>query len=298
MATIFVGVDGGATKSHIRVEDEEGRLLGRAKSGPANIRISSAETWQAIYAGLNPIFNQHGLSLKEHTVHAGMGLAGLELEEAHQDFIRYAHDFHTLIVASDAHTACLGAHGGQDGAVVIAGTGVVGFQIEKGETTKVGGFGFPHDDIGGGAWLGLQAVQITLQWLDGRLPFSNLANAIYKHFQEDLRHLVIWANKANSTLFATLAPIVIQQSEEQDPLAISLMQQAASSIAQVGSALISRQKHTRAIPLPCVFLGGIARFLLPYLPMEFSARLRTSLGTADAGAIYMVRQRVSNLRAH
>lgn len=286
--TFFVGVDGGATKCHVRVEDEKGQLIGQAVSGPANIRISTQDSWNAIYAGLNPILKQHGISLKDHSVHAGMGLAGLEMEDAHQAFIHSAHDFRTLIVASDAYTACLGAHGGQDGSVIIVGTGVVGFQIEQKNTTKVSGFGFPHDDRGGGAWLGLQAVQETLQWLDGRKPSSLLAKSIYAHFQENMNDLVKWANQANSTLFATLAPIVIQQSEAKDPVAMDLMRKAAKAITDVSDALIARQTHSQ--DLACVLLGGIAPFLLPYLPKEFQARLRERLGTPESGAILMARR--------
>ena len=75
----------------------------------------------------------------------------------------------------------------------------MGFQIESKRMTKVGGWGFPHDDEGGGAWLGLHAVKITLKWLDRRLPESGLARAIYAYFAEDQQQLVTWANQANST---------------------------------------------------------------------------------------------------
>ena len=46
--------------------------------------------------------------------------------------------------------------------------GTVAFQIEGDKEYKVGGWGFPHGDEGSGAWLGLEAVRLTLHWLDGR----------------------------------------------------------------------------------------------------------------------------------
>ena len=286
----FIGVDGGATKCIVRVEDEAGRILGQETCGPANIRISVDQAWQSINTALSKILTANSLSLREkkYQFHAGMGLAGCELAEAYQTFLNYPHCFTTLMVSSDAHTACLGAHGGEDGAIIIAGTGVVGFQIQQGSTAKVGGWGFPHDDEGGGAWLGLEAVKLTLQWLDGRLPRSNLAEAVYVYFKRDRDQLVNWANQANSTAFAEMAPIVIQQIEAHDEAAIHLIKRCATAIDRIGYALYAQQpvKHK---PLPCSLVGGIAPFLVPYLGEELRQRLRPSLSAPDAGAIFLVR---------
>ncbi len=43
---------------------------------------------------------------------------------------------------TDAHAACIGAHNGADGAIIIIGTGVVGYQTQNGEGVQVGGWGF------------------------------------------------------------------------------------------------------------------------------------------------------------
>jgi glucosamine kinase len=188
----FIGVDGGATKCTVRVEDESGRLIGMATGGAANIRLSVSGTWNAILGALTTILTKEDMTLSQSGLrfHVGMGLAGCEIPAAYEAFIAASPDFATLLVVSDAHTACLGAHQGQDGAIIIAGTGVVGFQIEHGRTTSVGGFGFPHDDEGGGAWLGLQAVSLTLKTLDGRLPCSALSEKILARFHHDATQLV------------------------------------------------------------------------------------------------------------
>lgn len=278
----FIGVDGGATKTQARLEDATGVVLATAISGPANIRLSVTQAWQSINSALEKVLHSAGLSLAEGSsfLHVGMGLAGCEMIESYQAFVKQPHSFTTLVVSSDSHTACLGAHGG-DGAIIIAGTGVVGLQINGGQLTKVSGWGFPHDDQGGGAWLGLRAIEITLQWLDGRLPASGLANAVYDHFAGNQNGLVMWANKANSTAFAELAPLVIQQSQRGDAVAIELMQQAAQAINRVGAALLST--------LPCSLLGGISSFVEPYLETSLRARLRPCQATPDVGAILLVR---------
>ncbi len=265
MQSLYIGVDGGATKVIVRVEDEQGRLLGQETGGPANIRISVPQTWESINTTLDAVLQRLNISHDDpaYSLHAGMGLAGCELPSAYQAFLAGSHRFKSLVVTTDAHTACLGAHQGKDGAIIIIGTGVVGYQIKNGKITKVGGWGFPNDDTGGGAWLGLEAVKLTLQWLDGRDPRTELAAAVYEYFSEDLDHMVDWANQANSTAFARVAPIVIQLAKDGEPAARQLLKQAAKAIDKIGYALDSAIE-IQELPLPCSLIGGVAPFLVPY----------------------------------
>ena len=294
MRDFFIGVDGGATKCIVRLEDEEKRLLGQEIGGPANIRNSIEDTWQSIYTCINKMLHSFSLSFEGACFHVGMGLAGCEVLEAYQAFVKCSHPFKTLVVSSDSHIACLAAHQGGDGAIIIAGTGVVGFQMEVGKTAQVGGWGFPLDDEGGGAWLGLCACRMTLRWLDGRIPVSSLTKKIYAHFSEDQHQLIYFANNANSTQFAELAPLVIQHAKAGDTLAIQLMQQAACAIDEIGLALYKAQKQ-KNYSLPCSLVGGVASFLEPYLGETLRARLRPFQLPPAAGAILLVRNEMSLL---
>jgi len=295
MKQFFIGVDGGATKCIVRVEDEAGNLLGREICGPANIRISVEQTWQSINSALDRILCRLGISLNDKYCrwHAGMGLAGCEIREAYEAFLAQHHHFETLVISSDAHTACLGAHAGNDGAIIIVGTGTVGFQVESGQTTKVGGWGFPHDDQGGGAWLGLEAVKLTLQALDGRKPPSCLTAAIYAKFSDNLDCFVAWVNQANSTALAELAPIVIQHSQAHDPYATGLLQEAALAVDRISDALYSAQfNHSQS--LSCSLIGGIAPFIKQFLGAKLVARMYPCQLTPDAGAVLLVRNYLVN----
>jgi glucosamine kinase len=281
---LFIGVDGGGTKSLVRIEDEAGCLLGREVSGPANVRISVDQSWQSILSGLNKILPDY----HRYTIHAGMGLAGCEVQQAYQTFINYSHPFATLVVSSDSHVACLGAHAGNDGAIIIAGTGVVGYQSENDQIAKVSGWGFPHDDEGSGAWIGLEAMRLTLKWLDGRAAETDLAKVVYAHFHEHKENLLKWANSANATAFAELAPLVVQQSQAGDVAAIAILKRAALAIDAVAATLLAKQSDQHR-ELPCSLVGSIAPYLEPYLQATLRSRLRPSLTTPDVGAIMLVR---------
>lgn len=285
MSALFIGVDGGATKVVVRVEDEHGSLLGVETGGPANIRISVAQAWDSINAALEKILRPLNLS-GQHDLHAGMGLAGSEIDEARQAFLNQPHAFRTLTISSDAHTACLGAHNGADGAVIMLGTGVVGYAIRAGKHAKVGGWGFPHDDIGGGAWLGLEAVKLTLQWLDGRAAESGLTDAVFRHFDSNRKQLVAWACQANSSAFATLAPLVVKQGQAGDEAATGLLKQSAHEVERIAAALENKCMNAG---LQCVLSGSIAPFIQSFIDSSLAKRLTPAISTPDAGAILLAR---------
>lgn len=298
MRQLFIGVDGGGTKTVVRVEDEAGNVLGQAVDGPANIRISVDQAWQSINAALEKIFKSLGISLQSsgYELQAGMGLAGCELKSAYHQFLQVKHPFNRLTVASDAYTACIGAHGGQDGAIIIIGTGVVGFQIEQPHTSRAGGFGFPHDDQGGGAWLGLQAVSHALACHDGRAKKDALSKAVENYFDEDVSQLVSWANQANSTQFAILAPLVIEQAQRNEASAVHFMQRAAKHIDDIHAALQAAQ-HDQGDILPRVLCGGMAEWLRPYLSAGLQGCLRNAKAAPDKGAILLARNEMLLERA-
>lgn len=293
MEQLFIGVDGGGTKTRVRIEDETGRLVGQANGGPANIRLSVEQAWHSIQDAIAHILQEAGINFSTLAcpVHVGMGLAGSEIPTAYERFINTPHAFTTLAVASDAYTACLGAHGGQDGAIIIVGTGAIGMQIRNKQISRVGGWGFPHDDEGGGAWLGLQAVRHTIRVHDGRDQASGLACDVLAHAGNAFSNLVTWSNQANSSQFAELAPLVIAQHQQGDRMATGLLRQSAAAISELGEALLAlppQQTNT----LPVALAGGIAPFVEPWLSATLRQRLRVASQSADEGAIYLVKQRL------
>lgn len=295
MQDIFIGIDGGATKCKVRVEDSDGNLLGQAVGGPANIRLSVEIAWQSIYSAVEEVLKTHNISLrdKNYRLHAGVGLAGCEVTEACREFLATPHSFSTLHLMTDAHAACVGAHAGSDGAIIIIGTGVIGYEIQNGEGIQVGGWGFPHDDEGGGAWLGLEAARLTFQAIDHRVEKSPLTTDVFAFFDNDLNHFTSWANRANSSEFARLAPLVINHSQKDEAYAVRLMKKAAQAVNRVGAALEKMHRETEHA-LPCSLFGGISPFIEPWLGEELRARLVPRQGDANTGAILLVKKFLEN----
>lgn len=152
---IFIGIDGGSTKTIVGVENARGEFLGKGEGGPANAWYSVEGSWQSIYEALKEALAPIGLRQDDdrHRFYCGAGLAGTEVTSACDQFINTPHPFTRLILRSDGYSSCLGAHGGRNGAVIAIGTGVVAYQIEGDKECKVGGWGVPQGDEGSGAWL-------------------------------------------------------------------------------------------------------------------------------------------------
>jgi len=294
MSNLMIGVDGGGTKCKVRVEDADGRLVGQAVSGPANVRLSVEAAWQSIRDALDNALKPLGISWVEpgaYLLQGCFGLAGVEIPEARKAFLSYSHPFTRLELTSDAHIACVGAHHGADGGIIIVGTGAIGYQIQQGKNSRVSGWGFPHDDEGGGAWLGLEAVKLTFQWIDHRVEKSPLVQDIFSYFDDDLNHFVKWSNEATSSDFARLAPLVINHAQQEEVAAIRLLKKAAHAIDRIGHAMFKMQEK----PVPCCLIGGVAPFVEPLLNEELRSRLVTRKDEPSVGAILLMHQRMTEV---
>lgn len=259
-------------------------------TGPANIRISPLQAWQSVQDGLNQILLPLGEKPERLPLKTVIGIAGCEVPSAYAEFLHHTAILPDVSIISDSYAACFGAHAGEDGAIIIIGTGTVGFQIEQGQSVKVGGWGFPHDDAGGGACLGLMAMHHTVQTFDGRENESGLSKAVEKFFHGNRELIITWANQASSTQFAQLAPLVIEQSENKDPAALALMQKAAQAINSIAATLLKKQHASQ--PLPYSLIGGIANYLLPFLDASLRTRIQPAKMTPVQGAVLLAKRKI------
>src|SRR5437879_914680 len=238
-ALFYIGVDGGGTNCRARIEDAGGRLLGRGVAGPATTRIGPVASMQAVTAASLAAAIEAGLpagALAQSI--AGLGLAGLDRMGMLDVVSAQPHPFAHMVCTSDAHTACLGAHGGRDGGVVIAGTGSIGFARVEGRELRVGGYGFPISDEGSGADLGLQAVRLALRAHDGRARPSPFLLEVMGRLGPDAVTLVAWAEQATATEYASLAPVALSYAEAGDPFAEEIVAEAGRHVEVLIRSLV------------------------------------------------------------
>jgi glucosamine kinase len=156
----LLGVDGGGTQCRARLADVSGTILGEGVAGPANIRRGLAESMAAVLEAARQCLAEAGLgeaALGETA--ACLALAGASEPADLAAARRQRLPFRRGLIVTDAEAACVGAHRGRDGGIVIVGTGSIGWAIQGGRHYRVGGWGLPLSDEGSGAWLGLEAIR-------------------------------------------------------------------------------------------------------------------------------------------
>lgn len=283
--TLFLGIDGGGSGCRARLADGAGRMLGEGSAGAANPRFGFEAATTAIVEAAQAAAAAAGLPVEAlGQMRAGLGLAGVGQRRDRERLLGWCHPFAAMALETDAHIACLGAHGGGDGAVLVVGTGSCGVALAGGREHRVGGWGFPISDQGSGAWLGLEALRQALWAQDGIAPATGLTRAVMAQFGGDPERAVAWLDRAVPRDYAALAPLVLDHGGQGDAVAMALLAQAGADLARLLAAL-------RRIGAPrLALLGGLAGPLRPWLPEDARAGLDPPLGDALDGALCLARR--------
>ncbi|MEA2864188.1 MAG: glucosamine kinase [Bradyrhizobium sp.] len=284
-ARLYLGVDGGGTSCRARIEDGEGRVLGQGEAGPAATRFGAERAMQAVRTASTAAAIDAGLlpAVLAQTS-AGVGLAGMDRKGAREALLALPHPFRSVVFASDANVACLGAHGGRDGGIVVVGTGSIGFARVNGRELRLGGYGFPISDEGSGAELGLQAVRLALRGHDGRAKPTAFSLDVMARLGPDTLTVVAWAEQATATEYASLAPIALSHAETGDPSAVEIVAEGAGHVDVLIRSLVEFGAPRISL------LGGLAPRLVHWLSPDVVNFLSPPEGDAVAGALLLARR--------
>jgi glucosamine kinase len=281
---LLLGVDGGGTRCRARLSTLAGQILGEAVTGPANLRLGLSTSLSSVLEAVGLCLDQSNLpeATLQRTV-ACLALAGASEPRHLAAAQQQQHPFYKTIVTTDAHAACIGAHGERDGGVIVAGTGTVGWAIVNRQTYRVGGWGLPLSDEGSGAWLGGEALRRVLWAWDGRIPWSPLLRALFANFDNDPHAIGDWSAKASPREFGSLTQTVTDHAADGDAVAIELMELAAVHIDALAARLIA----AGAVRLALV--GGFGPSLMPWLAADTLSHLVEPQGDALDGALRIAR---------
>jgi glucosamine kinase len=281
---LVIGVDGGGTGCRARIADGEGRVLGTGSGGPAAVRVGIDRSLAAVEQACKAALAEAALPGEAlGAMDAAIGLAGLNRKGVAEQLTARTHPFRSVRFVDDAVIACVGAHGGRDGGIVIVGTGSAGIAVIGGRMVKVGGYGFPISDEGSGADLGLEAIRMALRAHDGRLPATDFTRAVMARFADDPFEAVAWMDRATATDYATFAPLVMRGADDRDPVAGAIVRQAADQIGEMVQRLVDAGAPRVAL------VGGLAPHVEPWLAPDVQRLLSPIEGDALEGALQLAR---------
>jgi len=281
---LFLGVDGGGTRCRARLCDALGVKLAEAEAGPANIRFGLQAAFASVLDATTRCLEQADLSAADlPRIAACLALAGATEPAELAAAKLHNQSFGRATLTSDAHAACIGAHQGRDGAILIIGTGSIGWATLRGRHHRVGGWGLPVSDEGSGAWLGCETLRRVLSACDGRTAWTDFLRAIFEQFESDPHAIVGWVSRALPRELGSLAPMVVDHVGRGDAAAVELMRLAASHLDAVAARLNSLGATRLALS------GGLALSMEEWLSAETRRWVVAPFGDALDGALQLAR---------
>nr|WP_259651296.1 BadF/BadG/BcrA/BcrD ATPase family protein [Shewanella sp. KT0246] len=283
---LFIGIDGGGSKCRATIFCPNKGVLGTGVAGRANPLHGLEQTFESILASTELAIADAKLTSEDvHSLIAGLGLAGVNVPRLFKLVTQWQHPFAKMYLTTDLHTACIGAHEGNDGAVIITGTGSCGYAHVGEQSLLIGGHGFALGDKGSGAWLGQQAAEHVLLNLDGFAQDTGLTQPILNHFNvTDAMGIVENLAGQSSSTYAKLARIVLQQAEQGDEVATLIVKQGAQYISDMARKLFAIN------PTRFSMIGGLAEPLYKWLDEDVAARVELAMSPPEIGAILFAQQ--------
>lgn len=257
---LYLGVDGGGTKTHVVLLDDEQRVVGEGFGGASNplrvgVETAVSNIVKACDAACDAAERHRG-----DIAAASLGLAGVRREDLRR---RVRESFFSRMriknveVMTDGEVALYGVAFGKAGLVVIAGTGSVCMgRNDAGETETAGGWGPLAGDEGGGAGIARRALQAVAKASDGRGRTTHLSAAAVEYFRagglEDLA-VAIYAPTIDNAKIAGFARLVVESAEDGDEIAIEILREAGGELGSAARAVIEKLGlKRRKFPVGCV----------------------------------------------
>lgn len=286
---LFLGIDGGGTTSRARLTDAAGTRLGEGVAGSSNLNLGIPPAADAILTATRAALADAGLPETAFPrITAGFGLAGANVSALHDALLAHPFPFAGVALASDAATACLGAHDGAAGAILVIGTGSQGQVLTAaGEERAIGGWGFELSDGGSGARLGQQAIRTAILAYDGLAAPSPFTDAILARFGGTPAEAAVWGKTATPRDYGAFVPLLLDHATIGDPVATALLADGAAEVAGLLYRLVDLGAEHIAL------MGGLARVYPPLLPDDLVARLVPPQGDAMDGALILARRKAA-----
>ena len=262
MTNIVVGVDGGASKTHVIVADGTGAELATVTGVASAVRPGEAEHSAEVIARL--VGEALAACDMDEAIPSAIcvGVAGVGRDAEYSAFEKALSRrslADELVVLPDAVIALNDAFAEEAGIVLICGTGSMAYG--RGPSQKMarcGGWGPVCGDEGSGAWIGRRALSVITASADGREPETGLLAAILAHLHlESPDELIPWAASATPRDFAQLTTPVMTVAATGDLRANSLCTLATEELV-LHVRTLARQLFTdERAAVPVALAGGM-----------------------------------------
>ncbi|WP_158684012.1 BadF/BadG/BcrA/BcrD ATPase family protein [Pseudoalteromonas sp. T1lg10] len=278
MANWVLAIDGGGTKTALRLYDSDGQVVQEHRGPGSSLGHDLLLGCDTLCTQVASILHDAAILPSQVNCVAGVAGAGNPYNQAQLRSRLQAFCFAEVKVVSDAITSAYGANLGAPVACVALGTGSVGTRLlADGSTHLVGGWGFTLGDEGSGARLGAMLVQALMQAFDKQQALTPLLEVLAQRVGHSREALSQWLSDAKVGDYAGLSELVWPYQGRCD-MAAEILQRHARAVEQLIRA--TRGEYD----LPVVLLGGLADNTTPLLAPWCQALVQRARGSALDGA--------------
>ncbi len=189
--------------------------------------------------------------------------AAIPHEESDRDLMAAAIaqrvSFTKLLITSDTYAATLSL-GNQCDLVIAVGTGITAQVHTDKHIFELTGHGYLLGDEASGFWIGRQGINAALKGVEGRGPETALTQMAQDFYKVSSVELADYIHQLERPVIqvAAFAPLVTEAAENHDPVAISILNQAAEEIKSLIATAIKRANiKTVALMGGAIPTGGL-----------------------------------------
>ena len=253
MASTYVGVDGGATRTRALLTDEEARELGSAE-GPGSLvdETNVASSARVISDVVREALARAGEAPPAYALTVGVAGGGsAPVRSRLRDVLLDLGVASEVHVVSDVEVAAYDAFGDGAGILLVAGTGSIAWgRGPGGRRERVGGWGSRVGDEGSAFDIGRSALRAAARGRDGRAEVTPLTDELLaaRSFGE-VGELMRWAEAASKAEVAALAPLVVEAADRGNPVAREILGEAVAELILLVETLVRRLQPWEAGPI-------------------------------------------------
>jgi len=262
----YLGIDGGGTKTKFILCDQNGHILtSTTKETCHYLQVDSNTIIERLTSGIDDICKLANIN-RSDIAYAFYGCAGYGDVKKDMELIKSnaAKAFKEIpfAIGNDGDNCLAGATTLKDGINIVCGTGSIGnaYNSKTNEMKSCGGWYHAiGSDEGSGYWLAIELLREFTRQADGRDPKTNLYTKVYNHLKlnEDGEVISVCVNDwdMDRTKIASLAGIVDELADENDPYAINILKKGAHELFDIIYALYKKMNFKD--PIVITYTGGI-----------------------------------------
>ncbi|MGM9960643.1 MAG: N-acetylglucosamine kinase [Allobaculum sp.] len=266
-----IGVDGGGTKTRFVLFDTKGKEVSELSLGTCHVlQVSEEEAVQVLRKGVDTLCKENGINQQDVVV--SLGLAGYGNDPLLRQKIRTIteralENTSQILINNDAKIALYGALNGEDGILMINGTGSIGLCKAGSEIIRCGGWGYMLGDEGSAYWIAKRLLNAFTKMADGRSEKTLLYNQLKKQLKLENDYDIIYYVKDvlnnQREKIASLAIVVTECAAEDDPNALDILDEASQEIAAIANTLA----HHIQGKVRMSYAGGVWKARDLFVPM-------------------------------